>query len=127
MRKFLAVALSVSIALSSVVTVTSVAFAESKFQITEDQTIAARLQSFTDIKALFTDKTVLADVQKLYVDKFQTDVKRLDVNIKADDPKIDTNITLVLDSAIKGDLKSAKRNKRSIKVCNGISSSRFVI
>ncbi|MDQ0891709.1 hypothetical protein QFZ81_006797 [Paenibacillus sp. V4I9] len=105
MRKFLAVALSVSLALSSVVTVTSVAFAESKFQITEDQTIASKLQSFTDIKALFTDKTVLADVQKLYVDKFQTDVKRLDVNIKADDPKIDANITLVLDSAIKGDLQ----------------------
>ncbi|SDO04025.1 Copper amine oxidase N-terminal domain-containing protein [Paenibacillus sp. yr247] len=104
MRKFLAVALSVSLALSSVVTVSSVAFAESKFQITEDQTIAARIQSYTDIKALFTDKTVLTDVKKLYVDKFQTDVKRLDVNIKADDPKIDTNIMLVLDGAIKGDL-----------------------
>jgi hypothetical protein len=104
MRKFLAVALSVSLALSSVVTVTSVAFAESKFQITEDQTISARIQSYTDIKALFTDKTVLTDVKKLYVDKFQTDVKRLDVNIKADDPKIDTNIMLVLDGAIKGDL-----------------------
>lgn len=105
MRKFLAVVLSASIALSSVVTVTSVAFAESKFQITEDQTISARLQSFTDIKALFTDKTVLADVKKLYVDKFQTDVKRLDVNIKAADPKIDENIMQVLDAAIKGDLQ----------------------
>lgn len=104
MRKFLAVALSVSLALSSVVTVTSVAFAESKFQITEDQTISARIQSFTDIKALFTDKTVLTDVKKLYVDKFQTEVKRIDTTIKADDPKIDTNIMLVLDGAIKGDL-----------------------
>ncbi|WP_261303260.1 copper amine oxidase N-terminal domain-containing protein [Paenibacillus andongensis] len=105
MRKFLAAALSVSLALSSVVTVTSVAFAESKYQITEDQTIAASIKSFTDIKALFTDKTVLADVQKLYIDKFQTEVKRIDTTIKADDPKIDANITLVLDSAIKGDLK----------------------
>ncbi|NRF90063.1 copper amine oxidase N-terminal domain-containing protein [Paenibacillus frigoriresistens] len=105
MRKFLAIALSVSLALSSVVTVTSVAFAESKYQITEDQTIAASIKSFTDIKALFTDKTVLADVQKLYIDKFQTEVKRIDTTIKADDPKIDANITLVLDSAIKGDLK----------------------
>lgn len=105
MRKFLAVALSVSLTLSSVVTVTSVAFAESKYQITEDQSITASIKSFTDIKALFTDKTVLADVQKLYVDKFQTEVKRIDTTIKADDPKIDANITLVLDSAIKGDLK----------------------
>ncbi|GGA00690.1 hypothetical protein GCM10008018_53760 [Paenibacillus marchantiophytorum] len=108
MRKFLAVVLSASIALSSVVTVSSVAFAESKFQIKEDQSITAKLKSFEEIKALFTDKTVLADVKKLYVDKFQTDVKRLDVNIKADDPKIDTNILLVLDAAIKGDLQVAQ-------------------
>lgn len=108
MRKLLAVALSVSLALSSVVTVSSVAFAESKFQITEDQSVAANLKSFADIKALFTDKTDLAAVKKLYVDKFQTDVKRLDVNIKADDPKIDTSILLVLDNAIKGDLKVAQ-------------------
>ncbi|NOU62712.1 hypothetical protein GC096_01460 [Paenibacillus sp. LMG 31461] len=107
MRKFLSVVLSASIALSSVVTVSSVAFAETKFQIKEDQTISASLKSFTDIKALFTDKTdkaVLADIKKLYVDKFQTDVKRLDVNIKADDPKMDANILLILDAAIKGDL-----------------------
>ncbi|UKS28447.1 copper amine oxidase N-terminal domain-containing protein [Paenibacillus sp. HWE-109] len=108
MRKFLAVVLSASIALSSVVTVSSVAFAESKFQIKEDQSITAKLKSFEEIKALFTDKTVLADVKKLYVDKFQTDVKRLDVNIKADDPKIDANILLVLDAAIKGDLQVAQ-------------------
>ncbi|MBD0382144.1 copper amine oxidase N-terminal domain-containing protein [Paenibacillus sedimenti] len=108
MRKLLAVALSVSLTLSSVVTLTSAAFAESKFQITEDQEVAARVKAFADIKALFTDKTVLTDVQKLYVDKFQTDIKRIDTTIKADDPKIDTNITLVLNSAIKGDLSVAQ-------------------
>lgn len=113
MRKLLTVALSASLTLSSFAAVSSSALAASQFQITEDQTIAARVKAFNDIKALFTDKTVLADVQKLYIDKFQTEVKRIDATIKADDPKIDAAVTLVLNSAIKGDL-SVNQAKEAI-------------
>lgn len=105
MRKPLtALVLSTMLAVSSVTTFTSIAVAESKFQIKEDATVADRVKAFADIKALFTEKTVLADVKKLYLDKFQAEVKRIDATIKADDPKIEENLLLVLDAAIKGDL-----------------------
>ncbi len=104
MRKLLSVALSLSLVLSSIFMLASAVSAESKFNITEDAVIAERIKAFADIKALFTANTKLADVQALYVSKFQTEVKRIDVTIKADDPKIDDNITFVLDNAIKGAL-----------------------
>lgn len=104
-KQFAALALSTMLAVSSVATFTSVAVAESKFQIKEDTVIAERVKAFSDIKALFTEKTVLEDVKKLYVEKFEADVKRIDATIKAADPKIEENLLLVLNSAIKGDLK----------------------
>lgn len=104
MRKWLSMILSVSLVLSSFFTLGSAVSAESKFKITEDAVIADRIKAFADIKALFTDKTVLTDVKALYVDKFQTEVKRIDATIKPDDPKIDENIVLVLDNAIAGSL-----------------------
>lgn len=105
-KQFVALALSTMLAVSSVATFSSVAFAESKFHITEDKTVAERVQAFTDIKALFTEKTDLAAVKKLYIEKFQAEVKRIDTTIKADDPKIEENLLLVLDAAIKGELKA---------------------
>ncbi|WP_373232061.1 stalk domain-containing protein [Cohnella sp.] len=104
MRKLLSIMLSLTLVLSSVFMLASVVSAESKFNITEDAVIAERVKAFADIKALFTENTVLADVQAAYVSKFQTEVKRIDATIKADNPKIDDNITLVLDNAIKGTL-----------------------
>ncbi|RCW49045.1 stalk domain-containing protein [Paenibacillus prosopidis] len=104
MRKWLSLILSVSLVISSFFTLASVVSAESKFKITEDAAIAARIKAFTDIKALFTANTVLTDVKAFYVDKFQTEVKRIDATIKPEDPKIDDNIVLVLDNAIAGKL-----------------------
>jgi hypothetical protein len=104
MRKLLSLLLSVSLVVSSLFVLASAVTAESKFEITEDAVVADRIKAFADIKALFTEKPVLADVKNLYVEKFQADVKRIDATIKADDPKIDENITLVLDLAIAGSL-----------------------
>ncbi|KRE44791.1 stalk domain-containing protein [Paenibacillus sp. Soil522] len=104
MRKWLSMILSVSLVLSSFFTLGSAVSAASKFEITEDAAIAARIKDFADIKALFTDNTDLSAVKKFYADKFQTEVKRIDANIKPDDPKIDENISIVLDNAIAGTL-----------------------
>lgn len=104
LRKLLSIALSLSLVLSSFFMLASAVSAESKFMITEDAVIAERIKAFSDIKALFTENTKLADVQALYVSKFQTEVKRIDAKIKVDDPKIDENLSLVLDNAIKGSL-----------------------
>ncbi len=104
MRKWLAMILSVSLVLSSFFTLGSAVSAASKFNITEDAAIAARIKDFADIKALFTDNTDLSAVKKFYADKFQTEVKRIDATIKPDDPKIDENISIVLDNAIAGTL-----------------------
>lgn len=108
MRKWLAMILSVSLVVSSFFTLASAVSAESKFKITEDSVIADRIKAFADIKALFTDNTVLSDVKAFYVDKFQTEVKRIDATIKSDDPKIDDNIILVLDNAIAGSLNAGQ-------------------
>jgi len=108
MRKWLAMILSVSLVLSSFFTLGSAVSAASKFNITEDAAITARIKDFADIKALFTDNTDLSAVKKFYVDKFQTEVKRIDVTIKPDDPKIDENIVLVLDNAIAGSLNAGQ-------------------
>ncbi|MFC5703955.1 stalk domain-containing protein [Cohnella faecalis] len=104
MRKLLSMVLSLTLVFSSVFMLASVVSAESKFKITEDADIAARIQAFTSIKALFTDKTDLAAVKAAYVSQFQTETKRIDATIKADDPKIDENVVFVLDNAIKGSL-----------------------
>lgn len=104
LRKSLSIILSLTLVLSSIFMLASVVSAESKYNITEDAVIAERVKAFADIKALFTENTVLADVQAAYVSKFQTEVKRIDATIKADAPKIDENITLVLDNAVKGTL-----------------------
>ncbi|WP_135548290.1 copper amine oxidase N-terminal domain-containing protein [Paenibacillus cymbidii] len=104
MRKWLSMAMSFSLLVSSLFVLASAAGAASKFNIAEDPEIAARVQAFADIKALFTDNTDLKEVQAYYVSKFQTETKRIDATIKADDPKIDENITFVLNNAVKGDL-----------------------
>lgn len=104
MRKWLAMILSVSLVLSSFFTLGSAVSAASKFNITEDAAIAARIKDFADIKALFTDNTDLNAVKKFYEDKFQTEVKRIDATIKPDDPKIDESISTVLVNAIAGSL-----------------------
>ncbi|WP_127580364.1 stalk domain-containing protein [Paenibacillus koleovorans] len=104
MRRFMQLLLSLSLVLSSLFVFVSAAGAESKFKITEDPVIAERVKAFADIKAMFTDKPDLAAIKKFYVEKFQTEVKRVEAVIKADDPKIDASIMLVVDSAIKGDL-----------------------
>ena len=108
MRKLLSVLLSISLVLSSVVMLSTVVGAESKFKITEDAGIKAQLQDFKDIKALFTATPVLADIKAFYVTKFQTNVKAIDAPTKAEDPKIDESISLVLDNAIKGTLNAAQ-------------------
>lgn len=108
MRKLLSIALSLTLMLSTVFMLASVVSAESKFKITEDSEIAARIKAFTEIKALFTDKTDLNAVKAAYVKNFQTEVKRIDVTIKPDDPKIDENISFVLDNAIKGTLSEGQ-------------------
>lgn len=108
MRKWLSLILSVSLVVSSFFTLASAVSAESKFKITEDSVVADRIKAFADIKALFTDNTVLTDVKAFYVDKFQTEVKRIDATIKPDDPKIDDNIVLVLDNAIAGKLNAGQ-------------------
>ncbi|WP_419875427.1 stalk domain-containing protein [Candidatus Pristimantibacillus sp. PTI5] len=108
MRKLLSLVLSLTLVFSSVLMLASVVSAESKFKITEDADIAAKIKAFTDIKSLFTDKTDLNAVKQFYVNQFQTDVKRIDATIKPDDPKIDENVSFVLDNAIKGTLNVAQ-------------------
>lgn len=105
MRKLLSIVLSLTFVLSSVFVAASAVSAESKFNITENAEIAARIKAFADIKALFTDKTDLQAVKEFYVSQFQTDVERIDATIKEGDPKIDENISFVLDNAIKGSLQ----------------------
>ncbi|MBW7476877.1 copper amine oxidase N-terminal domain-containing protein [Paenibacillus oenotherae] len=105
MRKLFSLVMSLTLVLTSIITAASAASAASKFNITEDAAIAAQIKGFADIKALFTDKTDLKAVKDLYTNQFQTDVKRIDAAIKPDDPKIDENISFVLDNAIKGTLQ----------------------
>jgi len=105
MRKLISVALSLALIVSTVFMLASVVSAESKFNIKEDPEIAARVQAFADIKALFTDKTDLQAVKDFYVGKFQAETKRIDATIQPGDPKIDENISFVLDNAIKGELQ----------------------
>ncbi|WP_337099724.1 copper amine oxidase N-terminal domain-containing protein [Paenibacillus sp. YIM B09110] len=104
MRKFWSIAISLALVFSTFVTVSTTAHAQSVFNITEDAELAAKIKAFADIKALFTDNTDLKAVQQFYVAQFQTDVKRIDATIKPNDPKIDENISFVLDNAIKGTL-----------------------
>lgn len=104
MRKFWSIAISLALVFSTLVTVSTTAHAQSGFNITEDVDLAAKIKAFADIKALFTDNTDLKAVQDFYVAQFQTDVKRIDDTIKPNDPKIDENISFVLDNAIKGSL-----------------------
>lgn len=106
LRKSLSIILSLTLALSSIFMLASVVSAESEYNITEDAVIAERVKAFADIKASFKGTTAvsLVDVQAAYASKFQTEVKRIDATIKAGDPKIDENISLVLDNAIKGTL-----------------------
>ncbi|MDQ0061085.1 stalk domain-containing protein [Paenibacillus harenae] len=104
MRKFWSIAISLALVFSTLVTVSTTAHAQSSFNITEDADIAAKIKAFADIKALFTDNTDLKAVQEFYVAQFQTDAKRIDDTIKPNDPKIDENISFVLDNAIKGNL-----------------------
>lgn len=104
MRKFWSIAISLALVFSTFVTVSTTAHAQSSFNIAEDADIAAKIKAFADIKGLFTDNTDLKAVQDFYAAQFQTDVKRIDGTIKADDPKIDENISFVLDNAIKGSL-----------------------
>ena len=73
-------------------------------RLTEDAELAARIKAFADIKALFTDDTDLTAVQAFYNKEFQAETQRIDATIKAEDPKIDENISFVLDNAIKGEL-----------------------
>lgn len=105
MRKLFSLVMSLMLVVTSLFAGASAASADSKFKITEDAAIAAQVKGFADIKALFTDKTDLNAVKDFYVKQFQTDVKRIDAAIKADDPKIDENISFVLDNAIKGALQ----------------------
>jgi hypothetical protein len=113
MRKFLSILVSLSLVFSSIFMLASAVSAESKFKITEDADIAAKIKAFTEIKALFTDKTELKAVQQYYIDQFQTEVKRIDAIIKPEDPKIDENISFVLDNAIKGTL-TANQAKQAV-------------
>jgi hypothetical protein len=108
MRKLLSVILSVSLVLSTVLMFASAVAAESKFNISEDADITAQLKAFTDIKALFTEAPVMTDIQALYNEKFQANVKVIDATIKADAPKIDENISLVLEQSVKGNLTPAQ-------------------
>ena len=71
-------------------------------------TSLAQLKAFTDIKALFTEAPVMTDIQALYNEKFQANVKVIDATIKADAPKIDENISLVLEQSVKGNLTPAQ-------------------
>ncbi|BBI31343.1 stalk domain-containing protein [Cohnella abietis] len=113
MRKLLSTVLSLTLALSTVFMLASVVSAESKFKITEDAELAARIKAFAEIKELFTDKTDLAAVKAFYESHFQAETKRIDATIKADDPKIDENILFVLNNAIKGTL-NANQAKQAV-------------
>lgn len=104
MRKLLSIVISFTLVFSSFFMLASAVGAESKFGIAEDADIAAKVKAFAEIKALFTENTDLNAVKDFYVTKFQTDVKRIDANIKPDDPKIDENVSFVLENAIKGSL-----------------------
>jgi hypothetical protein len=116
MRKpFLAVALSTILAFSSVAVYSTTALAASKYQIKEDAAVADTLKAYNDLKALFTDKPVYADIQKLYAEKLLPDVKRVEKVIQADDPKISENIQLILDVSSQGNL-SAAQAKSSVDI-----------
>lgn len=107
MRKSLALLLSTILILSTVL-FTASASAESIFKITPDAGVTAQIQAFTDIKAMFTATPVLADIKAKYVKDFQASVKAIDASIKAGDPKIDEQISFILDNAIKGDLNAGQ-------------------
>ncbi|QGQ95590.1 copper amine oxidase N-terminal domain-containing protein [Paenibacillus psychroresistens] len=111
MRKFLSVLLSASLVLSSLVMFASAVGAESKFKITEDPAIAASVKAYVDIKQALKDKKPLTEIKATYESVFQADVKRLDAAIKVEDPKIDENITFILDGAIEGKLEYLQANE----------------
>ncbi|MDQ6423244.1 copper amine oxidase N-terminal domain-containing protein [Paenibacillus sp. LHD-117] len=104
MRKFWSIAVCLALVVSTFFSVSQDAQAASSFQIVEDADIAAKVKAFADIKALFTDKTDLNAVQTFYINQFQADVKRIDANIKPNDPMIDENISFVLENAVNGKL-----------------------
>lgn len=110
MRKSIATLLSLALLFTALFTGAASAGAQSAYNITEDEAITAKIKAYTDIKQQLSEGKPLADVKAAYVANFQTDVKRIDVAIKADDPKIDTNISFVLDGAIAGtyEYKQAK-------------------
>jgi uncharacterized protein YjdB len=75
------------------------ASAASTFNIKEDTTLAKEVQDFTAIKQMFTDKADITAIKAKYVSAFQPQVKAVDATITAG-PKIDENISFVLDATI---------------------------
>lgn len=108
MRKLLAFVLSLTLVLASSAAFAPVAGAASKFGIAEDAVIAERIQAFADIKAMFAGKSPIADIRSFYINKFQAETRRIDATIKPDDPKIDENVSLVLDAAVAGEINYAQ-------------------
>lgn len=75
------------------------ASAASVFTIKEDATITKEVQDFTAIKQMFTDKADITAIKAKYVSAFQPRVKEVDATITSG-PKIDENISFVLDATI---------------------------
>lgn len=68
-----------------------------KFQIQADAAVSAQLQTYKDLLALFTTTPDLAGIKAKYISDIQAAVKAVD-------PAIDENISVVLNMAVEGTL-----------------------
>lgn len=75
------------------------ASAASAFNMKEDANITKEIQDFTAIKQMFTDKADITAIKAKYISAFQPQVKAVDATITSG-PKIDENISFVLDATI---------------------------
>ncbi|MFD2614282.1 stalk domain-containing protein [Paenibacillus gansuensis] len=103
MRK-LSLALSLALTVSAVGTAASSAFAAETAVVTAATDVSvqkAQLQAFADLKALFTDKTDLNKLKADYIAKLQTEVKAVN-------PEIDTKILFAIEAGISGGLSAGQ-------------------